>query len=179
MHLGTCRRDGDEEWGFKVSPKPQMMLLPRPSPADPGILPAPFTWKGFPAAAWARAFPAPINLSLQISPFVCLSIRPSASRSRLGASLFPGLVQTGPSWEQPRGCSQWSSTAHPPGPATRLGAKSRLQALGSVWLSPHHSSLILPVRASPSSPQITSHTPLSRADFGSQLCIVPAAREPQ
>lgn len=114
MHLGICRRDGDEEWGFKVSPKPQMMLLPHPSPADPGILPAPFTWKGVPAAAWARASPAPINLSLQISPFVCLSIRPSASLSCLGASLSPGLVQTGPSWEQPRGCSQWSSTAHSP-----------------------------------------------------------------
>lgn len=44
-HLGTCRRAGDEEWGFKVSPKPQMMLLPQlPSHGkvfllQPGLVP--------------------------------------------------------------------------------------------------------------------------------------------
>lgn len=178
MHLGTCRRDGDEEWGFKVSPKPQMMLLPRPSPADPGILPAPFTWKGVPAAAWARASPAPINLSLQISPFVCLSIRPSAS-PWVHPCLQGWCKQVPPGNNPGDVLSGAAQLTHPPGPATRLGAKSRLQALGSVWLSPHHSSLILPVRASLSFPQITSRTPLSRADFGSQCCIVPAAREPQ
>lgn len=131
--------------------------------ADPSVLPAPFTWKCFPAAAWAGACLALINLSLEISLSVCLSVCSSTA-----LCLMPGCIPVPRAGAdrsllgKTSGYSQWSSTA--PSPAARLGARN-FAGSGISLAFPHHSRLILPVRASLSFPQITSCTPLSRADF--------------
>lgn len=153
-HLGTCRRDGNEEQGFKVSPKPQMVLLPHPFPADPTSCQLPSHGNVFllqPGLVLAL-----IRLSLEMSLFVCLSVHPPHCASCLGASLSPGLVQTGPSWEQPRDIlSGAAQLTHPPRHArTRLGARDCRRWHQPVFppITPGSFHLSEPASPSPKSP---------------------------